>query len=287
MPFVTIWKASVKFRIGVIIFLTLVLAAIFQGPIIDWYLGPDVNVPEAGSSGAIFQEPSRTHLLGTDRFGRDWLGMILVSLPVSLTVSFLAAAISVSLGSAVGFIAGFKGGRIDTVLRMMTDILIVIPTFPLILVLAAYARSLSSVQLALAIAIFAWAASARIIRTQVLSLRERPYIELSRMTNMTDREIIIQDILPNMIPYLGINLAQATITSAFALVGLTALGLAPQGLTDLGALVNLALSWAVLSLGNWWIFAAPVAVLTALFFGLAMINQGMEEFYNPRLRGLS
>ena len=170
---------------------------------------------------------------------------------------------------------------------MVTDILIVVPTFPLIMVLAAYARALSTVELALAISIFAWAASARVIRTQVLSLRERPYIELSRMTNMSDREIIVQDILPNMIPYLGINLAQATISSAFALVGLTVLGLAPRGLTDLGALVNLSLSWAVLSLGNWWIFAAPVAVLTALFFGLAMMNQGMEEFYNPRLRGLS
>ncbi|HLU36776.1 MAG TPA: ABC transporter permease [Thermomicrobiales bacterium] len=287
MPFRTIWKSSPKFRIGVIIFMTLVIAAVFHQLIITWYLGPDVNVPEAGSSGAIFQDPSWKHPLGTDRFGRDWLGMILVSLPVSLTVSVLAAIISVTLGSTVGFVAGFKGGKIDTVLRMLTDILIVVPTFPLIMVLAAYARALSTVELALAISIFAWATSARVIRTQVLSLRERPYIELSRMTNMSDREIIIQDILPNMIPYLGINLAQATISSAFALVGLTVLGLAPRGLTDLGALVNLSLSWAVLSLGNWWIFAAPVAVLTALFFGLAMVNMGMEEFYNPRLRGTS
>lgn len=287
MPFRTIWKSSAKFRIGVIIFMTLVLAAVFHRLIIDLYLGPDVNVPEAGSSGAIFDDPSWSHPLGTDRFGRDWLGMILISLPVSLTVSVIAALISVALGSTVGFVAGFKGGKVDTVLRMITDILIVVPTFPLIMVLAAYARALSTLELALAISIFAWAASARVIRTQVLSLRERPYIELSRMTNMSDREIIVQDILPNMIPYLGINLAQATISSAFALVGLTVLGLAPRGLTDLGALVNLSLSWAVLSLGNWWIFAAPVAVLTALFFGLAMMNQGMEEFYNPRLRGLS
>ena len=287
MAFRTIWKASVKFRIGVIIFMTLVLAAIFQGPIIDLYLGADVDVSEAGSSGPIFMEPSREHWLGTDRFGRDWLGMILISLPISLTVSVLAAVISVLIGSAVGFVSGFKGGKVDTILRMITDILIVVPTFPLIMVLAAYARALSTVELALAISVFAWATSARIIRTQVLSLRERPYIELSRMTNMSDREIIVQDVLPNMIPYLGINLAQATISSAFALVGLTVLGLAPRGLTDLGALVNLSLSWAVLSLGNWWIFAAPVAVLTALFFGLAMMNQGMEEFYNPRLRGLS
>ena len=287
MPFRTIWNSSVKFRIGVIIFASLCIMAIFSNQIIALLLGSDVDVVQPGSGGAIMQRPSGDHWLGTDRFGRDWLGMILISLPISLSVSILAAIIQTVLGATIGFIAGFKGGIVDTVLRTLTDILIVVPTFPLIMVLAAFARSLSVVELALAISIFAWAYSARVIRTQVLSLRERPYIELSRMTNLQDREIIIGDILPNMLPYLGIGLAQATISSAFALVGLTVLGLAPQGLTDLGALVNLAMSWAALSLGHWWLFAAPVAVLTALFFGLALINQGMEEFYNPRLRGLS
>lgn len=287
MPFRTIWRTSIKFRLGLIIFSLLLFAGIFSNQIIRLYLGEGVSVAQAGSSGAIMQRPSSEHWLGTDRFGRDWLGMILISLPVSLSVSIIAAIIQTTVGATVGFIAGFKGGLIDTVLRTITDILIVVPTFPLIMVLAAFARSLNVIQLALAISIFAWAYSARVIRTQVLSLRERPYIELSRMTNLHDREIIVGDILPNMLPYLGIGLAQATINSAFALVGLTVLGLAPQGLTDLGALVNLSMGWAVLSLGHWWLFAAPVAVLTALFFGLALINQGMEEFYNPRLRGLS
>lgn len=287
MPFRTIWKSSIKFRIGVVIFMTLVVLAVFSDQIIALYLGPDVKVVNAGSSGAIMQRPSWDHWLGTDRFGRDWLGMILISLPVSLSVSVLAAVIQTVIGATIGFIAGFKGGVVDTALRTLTDILIVVPTFPLIMVLAAFARSLNVFQLALAISIFAWAYSARVIRTQVLSLRERPYIELSRMTNLKDREIITGDILPNMLPYLGIGMAQATISAAFALVGLTVLGLAPRGLTDLGALVNLSMSWAALSLGYWWMFAAPVAVLTLMFFGLALINQGMEEFYNPRLRGLS
>lgn len=287
MSFRKIWAVSPKFRLGVVMLGILVFAALFQGVIIDLYLGPDVDVAKSGSSGGLFEDPSMAHPLGTDRFGRDWLGMILLSLPVSLGVSVLAALMMVTWGAMVGFVAGFKGGIIDTILRTITDILIVVPTFPLIMVLAAFARSLNVLELAVALAIFAWAGTARVIRTQVLSLRERPYVELSRMTNMKDREIIVQDILPNMIPYLGIMLAQATIGAAFSLVGLTALGLAPRGLTDLGALVNLSLGWAVLSLGKWWIFAAPLAVLTMLFLALALINQGMEEFYNPRLRGLS
>ena len=164
------------------------------------------------------------------------------------------------------------------------DLLIVVPTFPLILVLAAYARGMNVIELALVLSIFAWAGSARIIRTQVLSLRERPYIELSRMTNLSNWEIIRQDMLPNMLPYLGIQFAERSIDAAFALVGLTVIGLAPSGIQDLGAMINLSLSWGVMSLGKYMIFAAPMAVLTLYFMAFALINNGLEEVYNPRLR---
>ncbi len=162
--------------------------------------------------------------------------------------------------------------------------LLVIPTLPLILILAAYARGMSIPQLAFVLAMFSWPFAARVIHTQVLSLRERPYIELSKMTNMSDREEIFQDILPNMLPYLGIGFATSSVGTAFALVGLTLLGLGPSGVLDLGTLISLAQGWGVLSLGKWPIFAAPVTLLILLFLGVALINQGVEEFYNPRLR---
>jgi peptide/nickel transport system permease protein len=286
MQLVSIWRTSGKFRLGAVMLAILVLAAVFNRQIIELLLGEGANPQEVGGvgSGALFEDPSREHWLGTDRFGRDWLGMILQSLPITLQVSTLAALVTVATGAIVGFTAGFVGGRTDTVLRSIMDLLLVVPTFPLILVLASFARGMNAIELALVLSIFAWAGTGRVIRTQVLSLRERPYIELSRMTNMSNREIITKDMMPNMLPYLGIQFAERSIDAAFALVGLTVIGLAPNGLLDLGALINLSLSWAVLSLGKYLIFAAPMVVLTVYFMAFALINNGLEEFYNPRLR---
>ena len=242
--------------------------------------------PLATGSFAIFLSPVWEHPLGTDRFGRDVLALVLVGLPNSLIVAGIAGVISTMIGIVVGFTAGYKGGRIDAALRTFTDMFLVIPTLPLIIILAAYVQQVTIAQLAIILAVFSWPFAARVIRAQVLSLRERPYIELSKMTNMSDREIIVGDILPNMLPYIGIGFATSALGAAFALVGLEVIGLGPGGsdTMDLGLLINFAQQWGVLSLGKWAILAAPVTLLVLLFFGVVLINQGLEEFYNPRLR---
>lgn len=283
MVFVNLFRESGKFRLGILITLLLILLAILHEPLVQWRIG-DLDPMAVGSFG-IFLDPNGEHWLGTDRFGRDVVSLVLIALPVSLTVAFLAGAISTALGVIVGFVAGYKGGRVDSVLRTITDIFIVIPTLPLIIILAANTRNLGSVRLALVLSVFSWPVAARVIRTQVMSLRERPYVELSRMTNLTDREIIFGDILPNMAPYVAIGFAQASVGSAFALVGLTVLGLGPSSQMDLGRLISEALGYGVISLGKELIFAVPVLLLILLFLGLALISQGMEEFFNPRLKG--
>ncbi len=282
MVMVNLFKESGKFRLGVIITLSLLLLAIFSGVLMRWIVG-DIDPMQVGLYG-IFLDPSSEHWLGTDRFGRDVLALVLISVPVSLTVAFLAGALSTVLGVLVGFTAGYKGGRLDSFLRTVTDMFIVIPTLPLIIILAANTRNLGSVKLSLVLAAFSWPFAARVIRTQVMSLRERPYVELSKMTNLSDREIIIGDILPNMAPYVAIGFAQASVGSAFALVGLTVLGLGPSSQMDLGRMISEALGYGVISLGKEEIFLVPVILLILLFLGLALISQGMEEFFNPRLR---
>lgn len=282
MVFINLWKGSGKFQLGVVITMLLIVVALLHQLLLLLTLGSEID-PMAAGSFAIFLDPGAEHLLGTDRFGRDVLGLVLIALPVSLTVAFLAGAISTAIGVLIGFFSGFKGGRTDGVLRTITDMFIVIPTLPLIIILAANTRNLGSVKLALVLAMFSWPVAARVIRSQVLSLRERPYIELSRMTNLSDREIIVGDILPNMAPYVAIGFAQASVGSAFALVGLTVLGIGPSSQMDLGRIISEALGYGVISMGKEWIFIAPVALLILLFLGLALISQGMEEFFNPRL----
>jgi peptide/nickel transport system permease protein len=282
MVFVRLYRESGKFRLGVIITLVLILLAVFHQPLLRLIVG-DIEPMKVGSYG-IFLDPSSDHWLGTDRFGRDVLGLVLIALPVSLTVAFLAGAISTVLGAVIGMVAGYKGGRTDSALRTITDMFIVIPTLPLVIILAANTRNLDSVKLSLVLALFSWPFAARVIRTQVMSLRERPYVELSRMTNLSDRQIVFGDILPNMAPFIAIGFAQASVGAAFALVGLTILGLGPSSQMDLGRMISEALGYGVISLGKELIFAVPVILLILLFLGLALISQGMEEFFNPRLR---
>ena len=282
MAVVNLFRESGKFRLGVIITLLLIIIGVLRTPLLRLAIG-DTDPMAVGSFG-IFLDPTRDHPLGTDRFGRDVLGLVLIALPVSLLVAFLAGAISTILGVLVGFVSGYKGGRTDSVLRTLTDMFIVIPTLPLIIILAANTRNLGSVKLALVLAAFSWPFAARVIRSQVMSLRERPYVELSRMTNLSDREIIVGDILPNMAPYVAIGFAQASVGAAFALVGLTVIGLGPSSQMDLGRMISEALGYGVISLGKELIFIVPVVLLILLFLGLALISQGMEEFFNPRLR---
>jgi peptide/nickel transport system permease protein len=282
MVFVNLFRESGKFRLGIIITFLLIFFALINKLLLNWVIG-DIDPMKVGSFG-IFVDPSSDHWLGTDRFGRDVLGLVLIALPVSLTVAFLAGFLSTILGVIVGFVSGYKGGKVDSVLRTITDMFIVIPTLPLIIILAANTRNLGSVRLALVLALFSWPVAARVIRTQVMSLRERPYIELSKMTNLSDREIIVGDILPGMAPFVAIGFAQASVGAAFALVGLTILGLGPSSQMDLGRMISEALGYGVISLGKELIFVVPVALLILLFLGLALISQGMEEFFNPRLR---
>lgn len=282
MVFVNLFRESGKFRLGIIITLMLIVLALVHQLLLRLVIG-DIDPMKVGAFG-IFADPSSDHWLGTDRFGRDVLGLVLIALPVSLTVAFLAGLLSTVLGVIVGFVSGYKGGKVDSVLRTITDMFIVIPTLPLIIILAANTRNLGSVKLSLVLALFSWPVAARVIRTQVMSLRERPYVELSKMTNLNDREIIVGDILPGMAPFVAIGFAQASVGAAFALVGLTILGLGPSSQMDLGRMISEALGYGVISLGKELIFVVPVALLILLFLGLALISQGMEEFFNPRLR---
>jgi peptide/nickel transport system permease protein len=226
-------------------------------------------------------------VLGTDQFGRDVLAMVVSAMSVSLQIGAIAGVISTVVGVIVAFVAGYKGGWVDGVLSTFTGILLVIPTFPLLIALSAYAKNVSLFQVGVMISIFSWPFAAKTIRSQVLSLRSRPYVDLARVSKARDLEIIATELLPNLLPFIGVGFASSALGAIFGLVGLEVIGLGPGGVIDLGQIIFNAINTGALTLGAWPMFVVPIVLLTLLFAALNMINIGLEEVYNPRLRGVA
>lgn len=278
-------RHSKRLATGLVIIAAMALLAVLS-PLIVNGIGGDVDPLEL----AAYEKwlvPSADHILGTDQFGRDVLAMVVSALSVSLQIGAIAGVISTVVGVVVAFVAYYKGGWIDGVLSTFTGILLVIPTFPLLIALSAYAKNVSLFQVGVMISIFSWPFAAKTIRSQVLSLRSRPYVDLARMSKARDLEIIGTELLPNLLPFIGVGFASSALGAIFGLVGLEVIGLGPGGVIDLGQIIFNAINTGALTLGAWPMFVVPIVLLTLLFAALNMINIGLEEVYNPRLRGVA
>lgn len=269
--------------IGLALLLFLFLVSVLEPLLVRLIIG-DVSPLATGTYG-LFEPMSAVHPLGTDRYGRDVLALLLVGTRYSLTIGVLAGLIGTVIGSVVGLIAGFYGGWVDTVLRTITDMILVIPTLPLLIALAAYIRSPNIYVMALLLAAFSWPFSARTIRAQVLSMRERSYVDLARASGLGNLGIVFGEIMPNLLPFLGVGLAASTVGAILAEFGLEVIGLGPGNISTLGLMINWAISWGSLSLGKWALVFAPASILIMVFVALNFINIGLEQLFNPRLKG--
>lgn len=276
------WQRSGYFRVGITLFGFLILVALAQ-PWLNRLLIGDINPITMGSFKA-YLPPSAEHWLGTDRWGRDWMAQLLLGLRYSLLIGAIAGLAATFVGILFGFVAGYKGGRLDSLLRTGTDMVLVIPSWPLLVTLSAYIPKLTIPIMALLLALFSWPWAARTIRSQVMSLKGRPYVDLAIATGMGDLEIIFTEILPNLLPYLGVSLASSMVGAILAEVGLELIGLGPGDITTLGLMINWATRWGALALGKWQMVFAPVVMLVLIFVSLNLINMGLEQAYNPRLR---
>ncbi len=269
--------------IGIIILSLLILLALFQ-PLINHLLIGDVSPVSMGSFRS-YLPPSPQHLFGTDRWGRDWAAQLVLGLRYSLIIGGLAGGVATLVGVILGFVAGYLGGGTDNALRTMTDMVLVIPSWPILVVISAYIKFLSIPVMALLLAIFTWPFGMRVIRAQVLSLRSRPYVDLAKVTNLNSMEIIFTELIPNLLPFLGVSLASTVVFSILAETGLELIGLGPGGgIITLGLMVNFSLSWGVMALGMWNLLFPPVLCLILIFVSLNLINLGLEEVFNPRLK---
>lgn len=229
--------------------------------------------------------PSREYPLGTDDQGRNLLAVMIAGLPDTLRIGFLAGAIGLGIGIVLGFLSGYLGGPVDTVIRIAVDTLLTIPGLLILITVAASIKTFISVNImALVIASLAWRQPTRIIRAQVLTMRERAYVQVARRSGMNTFEIIGRELLPNLFPFLAASFVGAVFGAILFSIGLEALGLGPQNQPTLGMTIYWAIRFNALLRGMWWWWIPPIVVLVVLFFGLLLLTIGLDEIANPRLR---
>jgi peptide/nickel transport system permease protein len=231
------------------------------------------------------QKPSREYLLGTDTVGRQMLAIIIYGTPLTLKVGLIAGMIGLVVGTAFGLISGFYGGIADSVLRGAADAFLTVPGLLVLVVIATtFQGGISITTQALVVSALAWMYPTRTIRSQVLSIRERGYVQLSRFSGMNGAEIITREIVPNLLPYLAASFVGAVSAAILASIGLEALGLGPQNEPTLGMTIYWSMYYTSILRNLWWWFAPPIVVIIIIFMGLFMISAGLDQIANPRLR---
>ena len=225
--------------------------------------------------------------LGTDLQGRDIYAGIVVGTPLSLRVGLIAAAIGVGVGMVLAFVGAYAGGLTDAVIRTLVDSLIPIPGLLIVVLVATSINPGSGIsvdQMAIVISVLAWPGPARVIRSQVLVMRERGYVEMARMSGTSPVGIIFKEMMPNLAPYVLASFVASVSGAILASVGLEALGLGPQNEITLGRMIYLNIFYGTVLHGLWWWLIAPIVAIVVLFVGLFMISAGLDELANPRLR---
>jgi peptide/nickel transport system permease protein len=279
------WKSSGKFRFGVIALGILVVLALIAPLIYNPFTNgqtparPGVFVP--------WMKASAQHPLGTDGSGRDVIGDLLGGLQATLLIGFLAGTVAMVVGVLFGFIAGYKGGAIDTVLMVFTNMLLVIPTYPILVGLTLVVPQKTLYTMAIILAVFSWPFAARTIRAQVMGMKQQSYVELAKVSGQSDIKIIFAELMPNLLPYLLMSFAFSTVGAMVAEVGVSVIGLGPSNTVTLGMLIGFGNGWGLFSRGLWVLLLVPPAVLILIFVAITMINRGMEEYLNPRLQNVT
>jgi peptide/nickel transport system permease protein len=244
----------------------------------------DTSRSRALSAPAI-RPPSLQYPLGTDRQGRDLLATMVAGTPLTLRIGFIAGFLGVGLGAVLGSASAYYRGALDALIRGVVDIGLTVPGLLVLISIAVSLKgSLTVDQMALVVASLAWLQPTRTIRAQVLSLRERGYVEVARLSGLSGPEIIVKELMPNLLPYLAATLVNAVSSAILASIGLEVLGLGPVDSPTLGMTLYWVNYNAALINGWWWWWLAPIVIILIVFLGLFFLTVGLDEMANPRLR---
>lgn len=246
-----------------------------------------LRLPPVGFENLRGQPGTLANPLGTDGGGRDMLALIIIGAPNTLFVGLLASLIGMSIGIFLGFTAGFVGGRIDDTIRVSADVMITIPPLLILVVFQSAFGDVTLTMMALLIAGFVWQSPTRLIRAQVLSMKQSGYVQMAQLSGASTGHIMFREMMPNLVPYLFGSFIASVTTAIVTAVGLEVLGLGPQRIPTLGRTIYEAINAGALIQNLWWWWGIPTLLLAVMFIGLLLINLGLDEVSNPRLRKLS
>jgi peptide/nickel transport system permease protein len=247
-------------------------------------LGPFFVGDPRATGDALLAEPSAAHLLGTTNIGQDVFTQLVFGFRSSLLVGLVAGVVTMVLAVLFGVLGGYAGGWADEVLNLVSNVFLVIPALPLIVVAASYLKSSGIMVIALLIAVTSWAASARVLRAQTSSLARRDYVDAVRASGERGWRIVVVEILPNLFPILISQFIFAMIGAILGEAGLSFLGLGDLNSITWGTMLFFAQNGEALSQGAWWWFLPPGLCIAVLGAALTLLNIGVDELINPRLR---
>ena len=260
-----------------VVLLFLVVAAV--GPLLTDH-GPNEYV------GPPAQRPSSQYWFGTTMFGQDVFAQFTHGLRSTFLVGLLGGGLAALIGMLIGFTAGYKGGVVDEGLNMLTNVVLVIPTLAVLLIIATYLRVRGVIPEAVFIGVFSWPWVARAIRAQTFSLRSRDFVDLARLNGASGPRIVLREIAPNMSSYLFMTFILLFGSSVLIAATLDFIGLGPTEGISLGLMMNNAVLWSALPLGMWWWFVPPGLGITIIVGALYIMNVGLDEVFNPKLRAM-
>ncbi|MEV8250735.1 ABC transporter permease [Microbacterium sp. NPDC076768] len=268
-------SASPKFIVGAILVLSIVLFAV---------IAPIFSQDPRSTANPALQPPSPEHWLGTTKLGNDMFAQLAIGAQGSLLVGVTAGSIAIVLSLVFGVLAGYLGGWREDGLALLTNVMIVIPGLPLVMVIASFVPQRSWQLVAFVLGITSWAGAAYVLRLQTRSLRTRDYVYAAKVAGERSFRVILVEIMPNLLPLLAAQFLFAIIFAILGEAGLSYLGLGPNSSITWGSILNDAQSGQALGRGAWWWFVPPGLMIAVLGAGLSLINFAIDEVINPKLR---
>lgn len=267
---------SGKFVFGFVIF-SVILLIVFLYPLFD------PSDPLAMTA-MLLQKPGPGLPLGADNFGRNVLVELISAIKTSLTIGFLAGSIATAIGLVIGLVSGYLGKAVDNILSSVTNIFIVIPSFIVLVLVSVSLGSRNYMTTGIVIGITSWPWTARAVRAQTVSLRNRDHVNLSKLAGHSVLHIIVKDILPYVMSYVVMAFILQIASGILAEATVSMLGLGPQNVATLGLMLSWNLQYNAHMSGAWWAFVPVLLSIALVSFSLNLMNSGLDQIFNPQIR---